>query len=62
MQGHAHALETQLLGQAELAEAEEVFVEVFGEVAANELLAAVVEGAYAVCASVVAQCGSLSGC
>jgi hypothetical protein len=61
VQGHGEGFEAELCGEAEFAEAEKVFVEVFGEVAADELLAAVVEGADAVCACVVAEGGSL-GC
>jgi len=62
VQGHTEALESEFVGEAELAEAEEVFVEVFGEVATDELLAAVVEGADAVCACVVAESGTLFVC
>jgi hypothetical protein len=58
---HAEAFEAEFVGEPELAEAEEVFVEVFGEVAADELLAAVVEGADAVGACVVAEGGALWG-
>ena len=54
VEGHAESFQPQFFGQPEFAEAEEVFVEVFGEVAADKLLAAVVEGAYAVRAGVVA--------
>jgi hypothetical protein len=58
---HTEAFEAEFVGEPELAEAEEVFVEVFGEVAADELLAAVVEGADAVGACVVAEGGALWG-
>ena len=54
MQGDREGFEAEFFCQSEFAEAEEVFVEVFGEVAADELVAAVVEGADAVCACVVA--------
>ena len=59
MQRHAETFQTKLVCQTELTEAEEVFVEVFGKVAADELLAAVVEGTDAVCARVVAKSRSL---
>jgi hypothetical protein len=59
VQGHAETLEAEFVCQTEFAEAEEVFVEVFGEVATDELLAAVVEGTDAVCARVVAKSRSL---
>lgn len=51
--------QTELFGQPEFAEAEEVFVQVFGKVATDELLATVVEGADAVCACVIAEGGTL---
>lgn len=62
MQGHAETFETELVGQTELTESKEVFAEVFGKVAADELLAAVVEGTDAVCACVVAKGRSLLEC
>lgn len=55
----AEGFEAEFVGEPEFAEAEEVFVEVFGKVAADELLAAVIEGADAVCACVVAEGGAL---
>jgi hypothetical protein len=59
MQRHTKTFETKFVGQTEFAEAEEVLVEVFGKVAADELFAPVVEGADAVCACVVAEGRSL---
>ena len=59
VQRHAETLEAEFVCQTEFAEAEEVFIEVFGKVAADELLAAVVEGTDAVCACVVAKSRSL---
>ena len=56
---HAETLEAEFVCETEFAKAEEVFVEVFGEVAADELFAAVVEGTDAVCACVVAESRSL---
>ena len=56
---YAETLEAEFVCQTELAKAEEVFVEVFGKVAADELFAAVVEGTDAVCACVVAEGRSL---
>jgi len=56
---HANSVETKLFHEAELAEAKEVLIEIFSEVAADELFAAVVEGADTVCACVVAECWSL---
>ena len=59
MQRHTEALEAKLVRQAEFTETEEIFVEVLGKVTADELLAAVVEGANAICSCVVAECRSL---
>ena len=61
MKGYAEGFQSVFFGQTQFAEAEEVFVEVFGKVAADELFAAVVEGANAVCACVVAECWPLEG-
>jgi hypothetical protein len=57
----AEGFEPVFFCQAQFAEAEEVLVEVFGEVTADELFAAVVEGADAVCAGVVAERRPLEG-
>lgn len=54
MQRHAERLEAEFFGKTELTEPEEVFVKVFSEVAANELLAAIVEGTDSICTSVIA--------
>ena len=59
MKRHTKRLQAQLVRKTKFAEAEEVFVEVFSEVAADELLAAVIEGADAVCTCMVAQSRSL---
>lgn len=59
MQGDRERLEPEFRGEAEFAEAEEIFVQVLGKVAADELLAAVLEGAGAVGASLFAERGSL---
>ena len=56
---HTKALETKLVCQAKLAEAEEVFVKIFGEIATDELLTSIVEGANAVCTSMITKSGSL---
>ena len=61
MQWDTEILEAELVGEPKFAETEEILVEVFGEVAANELFAAVVEGADAVCTGVVAEGGALGG-
>lgn len=55
MQRHGERFEAEFVGETELAEAEEVFAQVFGEVAADKLLGAVVEGADAVCPCVVTK-------
>jgi tRNA U34 5-carboxymethylaminomethyl modifying GTPase MnmE/TrmE len=62
MQGHAEAFETEFVCQTEFTEAKEVLAEVFGKVAADELLTSIVEGTGAVCASVVAKGRSLLRC
>jgi hypothetical protein len=59
MEGHAEAFQAEFVGEAKLAEAEEVFAEVFGEVAADELLGTVVEGADTICTCVFAKGGTL---
>lgn len=59
VQRYTETLEAKFVCQTELAKAKEVFVEVFGEVAADELFAAVVEGTDAICACVVAKSRSL---
>lgn len=59
VQRYTETLEAEFVCQTELAKAEEVFVEVFGEVAADELFAAVVERTDAICACVVAKSRSL---
>lgn len=59
MQRHAETFETKLGRQTELFEAEEVFVNVFGKVTTNELIAAVLECARAICTHVFAQGGTL---
>lgn len=51
MQRHAERRQAKLLVQAELFEAKEVFANVFGEIAANELFTFVVEGTDAICAN-----------
>ena len=56
---HTETLEAEFVCQTELAKAKEVFVEIFGKVATDELFAAVVEGTDAVCACVVAESRSL---
>ena len=61
MERYAEGFETVFFRQAKFAETEEVLVEVFSEVAADELFAAVVEGASAVCACMVAKCRPLEG-
>jgi hypothetical protein len=62
MQGHAETFQAELVGQTEFTEAEEVFVEVFGKVTTDELLASIVEGTDAVCASMIAKGRSLWSC
>ena len=59
---HAEILQPEFIGQAKLSEAEEVLVEIFGEVTTNELVATVVEGTCAVCTCMIAQCGPLGQC
>ena len=59
MKWHTEVLQTELVRKAKLSETEEVFIEVFGEVSAHELLAAVVEGACAIRTCVIAQSRSL---
>ena len=59
VQRHTKTLEAKFVRQTEFAKAEEVLVEVFGKVTADELFAAVVEGTDAVCACVVAKSRSL---
>ena len=59
VQRHTETLEAEFVCQTEFAKAEEVFVEVFGKVTADELFAAVVEGTDTVCACVVAKGRSL---
>jgi hypothetical protein len=59
MQGDGQTFQTEFVGETELAKAEEVFAEVFGEIAANELLGAVVESTGTVGACVIAESGTL---
>ena len=56
---HAEGLQAEFVCEAELFEAEEVFVNVFGKVAADELFAAVVECADAVCTDGFSESGAL---
>jgi hypothetical protein len=51
---YAKVLQAQLLCKSKFPEAEEVFVDVLCEIAANELLASVVERSCAVCAGMIA--------
>ena len=62
MQGYAETFQAELVCQTEFTEAEEVFVQVFGKVSTDELLASIVEGADAVCACVIAKGRSLLRC
>ena len=62
VQRHTKTLEAEFVCQTKLAKAEEVFVEVFSKVAADELFTAVVEGTDAVCACMVAKGRSLLRC
>jgi len=59
VQRHAETFKAELVCQTKFAKAKEVFLDVFGKVTTNELLAAVVEGTDAVCACVVAKGRSL---
>lgn len=59
MERHAEVLQTKLICEAKFSKAKEVLVEIFGEITADELLAAVVEGACAVRTCMIAQGGSL---
>jgi hypothetical protein len=61
MQRHAETFKTKFVCQTKFTEAKEVFIEVFGKVTTDKLLASVVEGADAVCACVVAEGRSLRG-
>lgn len=51
MEWHAKRCETKLLIKTQLLEPEEVLPNLFGEVASNELLAAVCEGTGSVCSN-----------
>lgn len=62
MKRDGEVLKPELVRQAEFAEAEEVFAELFGEVAADKLVAAVIESADAVLACVVAKSRPLGFC
>lgn len=59
MERHGQRFEAEFIRQTEFLEAEEVLVNVFCEVAADELFRAIVEGAYAVRTGIVCESGTL---
>lgn len=59
MERDGHILEPELVRETEFAETEKVFAKFFREVTANELIAAVVEGADTILADVLSKSRAL---
>lgn len=59
MKRNAHGLETELIGEAKLFEAEKVLVDILCKVTADKLLTAIIESTLAICANTFAKSRAL---
>lgn len=59
MQRHTERFKTKFGSKTELFETEKVFINIFGEVAANELITAILECTGSICANVFAKSRTL---
>jgi hypothetical protein len=56
---HTKRLQPKFSSKTEFTKSEEVLVQIFGKVATDKLIAAIIERTHAVCTCVIAQSGSL---